>query len=312
MKFRIWAALIIVYIVWGSTYLAIRFAVETMPPFLMAAARFLLAGTILYAWQRLTGGPKPTLQEWRSASVIGLFLLLGGNGGVVWAEQYVHSGIAALLIGSSPLWMVLLDAIRPRGTRPSWQTAAGILIGFAGIALLIGPGQIAGTGGDRFSQGILVLLAASFLWSVGSLYGRRARLPARPLLGTGMEMLVGGIGLLITGSLVGEWDRLDLASISAASLWGFAYLVTFGALVGFAAYTWLLRVAPTPLVSTYAYVNPLIAILLGYLLAQEPLSLRILIAALIIVSSVALINTSRFAHSRPQPEAAISPACGDD
>jgi len=299
MKVKIWLAMLSVYIFWGSTYLAIRFAVETMPPFLMAATRFLIAGAILYLWRRAAGDPAPTRVEWRSAVVVGLLLLLGGNGGVVWAEQRVVSGIAALMVGSAPLWMVLVDALRPGGVRPNLQTMLGVLVGFGGIVLLIGPGNF-GNGGGLDRVGVIVLLIASFFWALGSLYSRQARLPASPLLGTGMEMLMGGAGLVVAGTLTGEWSRLDLGAITAPSLWGLAYLIVFGSLVGFASYTWLLRVAPTPLVSTYAYVNPLIAVLLGNLLAQEPLTARILVSTLIIVGSVALINTSRKAAS-PQP-----------
>lgn len=299
MKVKIWLAMLSVYIFWGSTYLAIRFAVETMPPFLMAATRFLIAGAILYLWRRAAGDPAPTRVEWRSAVVVGLLLLMGGNGGVVWAEQRVVSGIAALMVGSAPLWMVLVDALRPGGVRPNLQTMLGVLVGFGGIVLLIGPGNF-GNGGGLDRVGVIVLLIASFFWALGSLYSRQARLPASPLLGTGMEMLMGGAGLVVAGTLTGEWSRLDLGAITAPSLWGLAYLIVFGSLVGFASYTWLLRVAPTPLVSTYAYVNPLIAVLLGNLLAQEPLTARILVSTLIIVGSVALINTSRKAAS-PQP-----------
>ncbi len=282
-----------VYIVWGSTYLAIRFAVETIPPFLMAGTRFLIAGLMLYGWRRLAGDAAPQKLEWKSAAIIGLLLLVGGNGLVSWAEQYVPSGITALMVGAAPLWMVLIDAVRPGGVRPGWQTVAGVLIGFAGIGLLVGGWQT----GQHIQQvnlaGVLALFASGILWAAGSLYSRNARLPGSPLMGTGMEMLAGGVGLLLLGTLVGEWLRLDLAGISSRSLMGLGYLIVFGALVGFAAYTWLLRVAPTPLVSTYAYVNPLIAILLGSLMAGEALSARILIAALVILSAVALINTTR-------------------
>jgi drug/metabolite transporter (DMT)-like permease len=312
-KAAIWAALLAVYIVWGSTYLAIRFAVASMPPFLMAATRFLVAGSILYAWRRLAGDSAPRRFEWRSAAVVGLLLLLGGNGGVVWAEQRVASGVAALLVGGVPLWIVLIEAARPGGQRPGRMTLAGVLAGFAGIALLIGPGQLAGDGHAIDPLGTVALLAGSFLWAAGSLYGRSARLPASPLLGTGMEMLAGGAGLLLAGTLAGEWGRLDLAAITLSSLAGLGYLIFFGSLVGFASYTWLLRVAPTSLVSTYAYVNPLIAILVGSLLAQEPLTLRILVSALVIVSSVALINLGR--TRQPQLEGqvvAFNPSSGDD
>jgi drug/metabolite transporter (DMT)-like permease len=311
MKLRIWLALIAVYITWGSTYLAIRFAVETIPPFLMAGVRFLIAGAILYTWRRLAGDPAPARFHWRSAIIIGLLLLLGGNGGVVWAEQRVASGIAALIVGSAPLFMVLIDALRPGGQRPNWQTGSGVLVGFMGIALLISPSQWTGNGLQMDGPGVVVLLFASLLWAVGSLYNRSAHLPASPLLGTGMEMLAGSAGLFIMGTLTGEWGRLELAAITPRSLWGLLYLITGGALVGFACYTWLLRVAPTPLVATYAYVNPLIAIFLGNLLAKEALTPRLLIAAVVIVSAVALINTGRAKKSASTAQLAPSASPGD-
>lgn len=293
MKLRIWGALLVVYIVWGSTYLAIRFAVETMPPFLMAAARFLIAGLILYTWRRLAGDPAPTRRQWQAAAGVGLLLLLGGNGSVVWAEQYVTSGATSLLVGSAPLWMVILDALRPGGRRPNWRTVAGVLIGFSGIIVLISNSSQATHSQQNATVGLFVLLMGASLWASGSLYSRTARLPDSPLLGTAMEMLCGGAGLLLVGSLAGDWSRLNLASVSPASWWGLAYLVFFGSLAGFAAYTWLLRVAPTPLVATYAYVNPLIAILLGSWLANEPLTVRILLATGVILGSVLLINSAQ-------------------
>ena len=293
MRWKIWGAMLALYIVWGSTYLAIHFAIQSMPPFLMAAARFLAAGAILYAWRRMAGDPAPRRVEWRSAAVVGLFLLLGGNGGVVWAEQVVPSGIAALMIGAVPLWMVLIDALIPGGQRPAPLALAGVLIGMGGIILLVNPWQAGGGEGALHPAGMIVLLLSTLAWAIGSLYSRKARLPASPLLGTGMEMLAGGAGLVLVGTLSGEWARLDLAAITAPSLAGLAYLIVFGSLVGFASYTWLLRTAPTSLVSTYAYVNPLVAILLGSLLAGEALTPRILFAGSVIIGSVVLINTAR-------------------
>jgi drug/metabolite transporter (DMT)-like permease len=295
--------MVTVYVVWGSTYLAIRFAIETMPPFLMASFRFLVAGLILYGWRRLAGDPAPARIEWRSAAVVGLLLLAGGNGGVTWAEQYVPSGIAALMVGAAPLWMVVLDTFWPgrrgpdgrriRRKRPAPLVWAGVLMGFGGIALLVGPAELTGAATRIHTGGAAVLTLAAFLWAGGSLFSRRAPLPDSPLLGTGMEMLVGSLGLLVLGTLTGEWSSLHLAGISVRSLLGLGYLIVFGALVGFAAYTWLLRVAPTPLVSTYAYVNPLVAIFLGSLLANEPVTLRILVSTAIILGSVALITANQ-------------------
>lgn len=289
---RIWIAIISVYIVWGSTYLAIRFAVQTMPPFLMAGVRFLISGSVLYLARRIWGDPKPTGQEWRSASIIGIFLLVGGNGGVVWAEQWVVSGVAALLVATAPLWMILIDTLHPRGRKSGLKVILGVILGFAGIFILIDPFQSMRQR-DIHLIGALVLILASFFWSIGSLYSRQAKLPSSPLLGTGMEMLAGGGGLLLLGILSGEMRQLNWGAISKESWLGLIYLIVFGSWIGFTAYTWLLRTAPTPLVSTYAYVNPIVAVFLGYFIAEEPLTLRILIAAVLVVGSVALITITQ-------------------
>jgi len=282
----IWAAMLSVYIAWGSTYLAIRFAVETMPPFLMAGLRFVIAGAVLFLVRRMQGDVAPSDREWRSAAVIGLLLLLGGNGGVVWAEQRVSSGHAALMVGAAPLWMVLIDSLRAGGRRPSWLAIVGVLVGFAGIVVLIGPGASSADKIDPIGAGVLVL--ATVAWAAGSLYSRKAALPVSPLLGTSMEMMMGGLGLLTLGTVTGEWGRLNLSAVSNESWLGWGYLIVFGSWVGFGSYTWLLRVAPTPLVSTYAYVNPIVAVLMGNWLASEPLTPRTLIAAGVIVGSVVL------------------------
>lgn len=291
------AAFAAVYLVWGSTYLAILFAIETLPPFWMAAARFLTAGALLYAWARWRGEPTPRPVHWRSATIVGLLLLLGGNGGVVWAEQRVPSGLAALLVATVPLWMVLLDGAGRGWRRPPGRLLFGVAVGLAGVALLVGPGEFAG-GGGADPAGALVLIVASLSWTLGSLYSRRAELPASPLLGTAMQMLGGGVGLAIAGLVAGEGSRLDLAAASARSLWALGYLVVFGSLVGFTAYIWLLRVSTPALVSTYAYVNPVVAVLLGWAFAGEALTPRTLLAAGVIVGAVVLITTVR---SRPAP-----------
>jgi drug/metabolite transporter (DMT)-like permease len=308
----IWAGLIAIYIVWGSTYLAILFVVETMPPFLAAGFRFLIAGAVLYAFTRLRGDRAPRRIEWRSAAIVGLFLLVGGNGGLMWAEQRVASGIAALMIASVPLWMALLDSARPGGRRPNGWIVVGILVGFVGILVLIGPAQLLGIEGEIDLLGLSVLLLAAFSWAVGSLYNRGAKLPDSPLLGTGMEMLLGSLGLLLLGTVTGEWGRLDLASISTRSWLGFAYLVVFGSWVGFVSYTWLLRVAPTMLVSTYAYVNPLVAIMLGSLLAGEELTTRVLLAALFILGSVIVITLKQPVTSKSAAVQNPPPTAGND
>jgi len=296
MKAKVWLALLTIYIIWGSTYLAIRFAVDTIPPFLMAASRMLVAGLILYAWVRIAGAPKPTTDQWKAAGVTGLFLLLGGNGLVSWAEQRVVSSVAALIIGSMPLWIVLVDWVRPGGVRPSVLMVTGVLIGFLGVVILIDPFKSIGSGEKVDLVGAAALLMAALLWSIGSIYGRENyhRMPKQPLLTSGMEMLVGGVGLLATGTLSGEWSRLDLASISTKSFTALVYLTIFGSIIAFACYSWLLSAAPTPLVATYAYVNPLVAVGLGSLLAQEPINTNLLLSAFLIVGAVVLINMARW------------------
>ena len=286
----IWSALIVVYLIWGSTYLAIRYAVETTPPFLMAAVRFLISGGFLYTLRRCKGDPRPEAVEWRSAAIIGIFLLVGGNGGVAWAEQFVTSSLAALLVATVPLWMVLIDTFRPAGKRPGLAAVVGILIGFVGVVLLIGAAASSADAANL--SGAAALLFASLSWATGSIYGKSARLPASQLLGTGMQMLAGGVALMLLAIVRGEWSGFEIAAVSPRSALALAYLTVIGS-SAFVAYVWLLRVAPTPLVATYAYVNPLVAVLLGYFLAQEPMTLRTLLAATLIIGSVVLVSTPR-------------------
>ena len=308
MRTKVWIALLALYIVWGSTYLAIRFAVETIPPFLMAGARFLISGAILYGWRKAAGDASPTPRQWRSAVIMGLLLLLGGNGLVSWAEQHVASGIAALMVASIPLWMVLIDAFRPKGRKPDWKIMLGLLIGFGGIALLVtSSGGITSQDGLDYAA-LGVLLLAAIIWSYGSLYGRDADMPQSSLLGTAIEMLGGAAGLFLAGTLTGEWSQLRLADITTSSLVGLAYLIVFGSLVGFVAYSWLLRNAPIPLVSTYAYVNPVVAIFVGAWLANELLTPRIIISALIIIGSVGVINLSKQTRAQTKKDPAAMPA----
>lgn len=286
----IWSALSAVYLIWGSTYLAIRYAVETMPPFLLAAARFIVSGSCIYAVRRFAGDPAPQQAQWRSAVMVGVLLLVGGNGGVVWAEQFIPSSLAALLIATVPLWMVLLDALPPNAQKPSFPVIIGVLIGFAGVALLIG--SVAADANQTNLVGAAVLVLASLSWATGSLYGRNAPLPASQLLGSGMEMLAGGSALLFLAFLSGEWNSFNIHGVSVYSALALAYLTVVGSLA-FVAYVWVLRVAPTPLVATYAYVNPLIAVFLGHFLAYEPLNLRIAVAAVLIIASVATVSAAK-------------------
>ena len=291
-----------IYLIWGSTYIAIRIAVQTIEPLTMAGVRFVTAGTLLYAWTRLRrGAPRPTLSEWRGAVIVGGLLLLGGNGCVVWAETRVESGPAALIIATVPLWMVTLDAARRR-TRPRPAEVAGFLLGFAGVWVLIDPGV--GRAVDPFGAGLL--LFASFSWAAGSVYSRDAGLPMSGLLATGMEMIGGGALLLLAGGIKGEWSTIDPARFSGASIASLVYLTAFGSLVAFSAYVWLLRVSTPARVATYAYVNPIVAVALGWLVLDEPLTADTFIASALIVVSVVLTLRGRFFFWRPAVAAAQS------
>ncbi len=306
---RVVAAFAAVYLVWGSTYLAIRFAVETLPVLLYAGVRFVVAGAILYAVVRARGGPRPSRADWRDAAIVGGLLLLVGNGGVSIAEQTVPSGIAAVLVATVPLWMVLLHWW-PGGVRPTWPLAAAIAVGLIGVALLVGPADLAG-GGRVDPFGAVVLVLASLGWAAGSLYSRRATVPSGALLATGMQQLAGGVLLLAGGALAGELGSLHPESFSMRSLLSLAYLIAFGSLLGFTAYIWLLGHVAPALVSTYAYVNPVVAVFLGAALAAEPITPRTLIASAIIVGAVAIITTeqarvaARERRERAAPEASI-------
>jgi drug/metabolite transporter (DMT)-like permease len=284
-------ALIILYVAWGTTYLAIRYAVETIPPFFMSGMRFLTAGVILYGWRKLAGDPTPTRSQWIQAGIIGLLLLVGGIGGVALAEQYVPSGIAALIVAAAPLWVVLVEFIQPNGNRPTWQPIMAVLAGLAGIAILIGPLSNARAGTGYNITGITILLTASILWSVGSVLSHKVNLPQSPLMGTSVELLAGGAGSLVLAMMLGEWRTLDFQAISTRSLAGLGYVIVVGSLVGFVCYTWLLRVAPTRIVMTYAYVNPLVAVMLGSLVAHETLTPNVLIATPLILAAVVMSHT---------------------
>jgi drug/metabolite transporter (DMT)-like permease len=289
----IWGALVVVYLVWGSTYLAIRVAVRTTPPLLMASVRFLIAGGALYLVAIRRGdrsGDRPTWSQWRAATIIGGSLLLGGNGLVVIAEQRVTSSVAALLVAMVPLWMAVIGFAVYR-ERLSWPAVGGLVVGFAGVGVLVRP-----QGAARVDPaGVLMLVGATLSWAAGSLYARRAPLPKRPLVATAMEMIAGGVLLGVVGLARGELSSFHPGRVTAESLLAVGYLIVFGSLAGFTAYAWLIRVARTSIVSTYAYVNPIVAVFLGWTILNEPIAGRTLIAGLIIVIGVALIVTARAA-----------------
>jgi drug/metabolite transporter (DMT)-like permease len=279
-----------VYLIWGSTYLAIRIAIETIPPFTMAGFRFLIAGGLLYPWVRLRlRGPAPTAAHWRNTTLLGALLFLLGNGAVVWAEETVSSGLVALLVGMLPLWMVLVDWIWGAGRRPGPMLIAGLIWGFLGVGLLASSDGLGG-GGARSLLPVLVVIVGGVSWAFASIRMKTMRLPAQPGLATAMEMLCGGALLVLAGAATGELARLHPAAVSTRSLLALLYLVGFGSLIGFSAFKWLMSVAPPARVATYAYVNPVVALLLGWALADEPLTGRTLLAAAIILSAVVLIS----------------------
>lgn len=304
MKTKTWPALLALYVVWGSTYLAILFTVETIPPFLSAGMRFLVSGVILLIWRRVAGDAMPTKHQWRSTAIIGTLLLLGGNGLLAFAEQYVPSSISAIIISSVPMWLVTIEALRPGGVKPNWQVILGLVIGFGGIFLLVGPAEFTGGTHSLNPLGIGALLLAAFLWSVGSIYSRNVDLPTSSLVTTGAEMFAGSFVIFAFSGLVGEWDGFDITAVSPRSWLGLLYLIAFGSLVGFVSYIWLLRNAPVSLVATYAYVNPLVAVFLGALFANEIINVRILVAGLVIIGSVVLINQTKSKPKGLKPDGA--------
>ncbi|WP_256104846.1 EamA family transporter [Streptomyces sp. ODS05-4] len=291
----VWIALGIVYVVWGSTYLGIRVVVETMPPFLSAGARFVAAGLLLAALLALRHGPgvlRATRAQLGSAALVGVLLLLGGNGLVVLAETTVPSGLAALLVAVVPAWVVLLRTVC--GERPGRGAYLGVLLGLAGLAVLTLPGL----SGEVRTWGVLTVVAASLLWSVGSFSSSRLPLPKNPLTASAYEMAAGGLACALVGLARGEQRGLDLGAVSARSWTAFAYLVVFGSLIAFTAYVWLLHHAPLSLTATYAYVNPVVAVALGALVLGEAVSWPIALGGAIVVGGVCLIvSTER--RSRP-------------
>ena len=302
--------MLVLYVVWGSTYLGIAIAVETIPPFLMASVRFLIVGLILLTWSIAREGRAfvpPTRQEWRDSAIVGTLLLGGGMGFVAFGEQTVPSGIAALLIGMMPLWVAILGRVF-FGQRLPRMAIVGIVAGFVGVAILVGPSAFGGAGALD-PLGLAIICLAPLSWSAGSLFAsHRASLPKRPLVATGVQMVLGGIALAVMGALTGEFATLDIGAISGESVVALAYLLVMGSLVAFTVYGWMLRVAPLPLISTYAYVNPVIAVILGAIVLGETIDGRTLVAGAVIVCAVAVIVTARGRMQGPRAAARVSEA----
>jgi drug/metabolite transporter (DMT)-like permease len=307
---RIWIVLAFsaIYLIWGSTYLGILLAIRSIPPFLMAGTRYFLAGVIMYTIARAQGAPKPESGTWRSALIVGGCLLLGGNGGVTFSEQWVPTGLAALLVATVPIYITLLSWITGgAAARPTPIVWLGLIGGFAGVAVLVGPvfaSSLAHSSHNHLALGMSILLIGSLIWSIGSLYSRTAKNSPSPFLAAGQQMLCGGALLFLCGMTLGEYRGFDFHRVTWLSSGAFIYLVAIGALVGFPAYIFLLRHCDPAKVATYAYVNPVVAVFLGALFVHETLSLRTLVGAGLIIGSVALVITAQ--QLRPKPEAPLA------
>jgi len=295
-RWRVVLAFAAIYVIWGTTFLAIRYGVETIPPFLMGSARFFIAGGLLFVWARFKGIPIPRPTYWKPAVVASVFLMVGGQGTVTWAEQRIPSGLTAVLISVMPIWMLGLNWARPGGQRPDWKMITGLVVGFAGVVVLIGPWQTGGRDVEVLAAVAVVFAALS--WAAGSLYTRPVRMPVPHLMVTAMQMLSGAALLLVLGSALGEWGHVSSARISAVSVAAVVYLALAGSLVALSAYMWLLRVCPPSRVSTYAYVNPVVAVLLGWLVAGESFTPRMLVAAAIILGAVVLVTVGSVTEKR--------------
>lgn len=287
-RIKLLAAFAAIYFIWGSTYLAIKYALETIPPFLMMGTRSLAAGAILYLWSRARGEEKLRKENVLPIVTIGILFFLVGHGLLAWAQQRIASGPAALLVASEPMWIALIEAFLVRTDRASFKTIVGLAFGLLGLGLLLAPGQKLGAH-DMDLVGALVILIGTLSWSVGAVYSRIAKLPKAPALTAGLQLIVGGILLVSTGLLLGEGSRLHLDALSLRSVFGWVYLVTFGSVVAFTAYVWLLRQVSATQVATHTFVNPVIAVFLGWAVAGEPLSPQTLAATIVIVISVSLV-----------------------
>lgn len=301
------------YLIWGSTYLGIRFAIETIPPFLMAGVRYFLAGLIMFAIARTQTTLRSTWKEWRTSLIIGGCLLLGGNGGVTLSEKYIDSGLAAVMVATVPVYIVLLGWLTGMAPRPKPVVWLGLAGGFAGVAILMGPAlKFSGDQGAHPAIGMSILLLSSFIWSAGSLYSSASKSSSSPFVLAAQQMVCGGFLLVLAGAVTGEIGKFQPSAISTLSLGAFAYLVLIGAIIGFTAYIWLLRNCDPAKVATYAYVNPIVAVLLGTTFAGEHVNGRILIAAALIIGSVAVVITAQQFRTRAKapPLPAVVPEVG--
>lgn len=287
-RMRIVLAFAAVYVLWGSTYLFIKYAIETIPPFFLGFTRFAVSGGLLYALARWRGAPRATGYEWKMAAITGVLMLGFGNGAVMWAEQSIPTGVVALIVSSVPIWIVVIDWLRPNGVRPKRSMLAGLVLGFAGMIILVGPRAIVGEG-HIDEVGALILLGGSIAWAVGSLTTRGNK-PGSPIVFAALQMLAASAAMLLMSLVQGDFARFSMGAVSARSMVSFVYLVIAGSIIGYTAYVYLLGVVSAAKASTYAYVNPVIAVLLGWVFANEALGVRTIVAAAVILAGVAIIT----------------------
>lgn len=287
---RLWILLsfFAVYVIWGSTYLGIKYTLESFPPFLMAGVRFFIAGALIYLLAEIKKAPRATKRQWKTSFIIGFLLLMIGNGGLVWAEQLVPTGIAALLVSIEPLWVVVLQFYIRKTPTPGKYIWFSFILAFAGMFILVGPSALKGMS-DINLVGVIVIVLSALGWAAGSVYASLADIPSSPIRATSLQMLGGSVSLLIAATLTGEWSKFHITELTDSSVYAFLYLIFFGSIIGYSAYSYLLRTVSPAMVSTYAYINPIIAVLLGAVFYNEEVSSRILWAALLLISSVILI-----------------------
>jgi drug/metabolite transporter (DMT)-like permease len=303
---RVVAAFAAIYLIWGSTYLAIRYAVESMPPLLMMGLRHIAAGSALYAWARWRGAARPRLREWKYPAIVGTALFLGGHGSLAWGERTVPSGIAALLVATLPVWIVVLALVWGPERKFSARALVGIVLGFLGVGVLFGPDALHHRG-ELNLLGAAAVLFGTFIWAAGTIYMRNVKMPESPLLSSAMQMLVGGASLMLAAAITGETTRFHFAQVTARSWAAWAYLAVFGSLVAFTAYTWLHMVEKPSRVATYAYVNPVVAVLLGWVAASEPVGMFTVVAMIVILAGVALVSLGTKPEEEPAENLPVPP-----
>ena len=289
---RIVLAFAAVYVIWGSTYLFIKYAIESVPPFMMGAARFTAAGLLLYTIARWRGARAPDRYDWRSAALTGVLMLGVGNGAVMWAELTVPTGIVALIVSTTPIWIVVFDWLRPRGVRPRLPVIIGLALGLAGMIILIGPRAIVGEG-HVDEIGVLVLLTGSLGWAIGTMLSKGSKRSSAPLAYAALQMIAAGVAMSITSVALGEHTRFVPSDVSLRALLSWIYLMLAGSIIGYTAYIYLLGQVSAAKAATYAYVNPIIAVLLGWAFLREPIGARTIVAAAVIIGGVAIITLSQ-------------------